>query len=427
MKYYRAIRSMTELICGPISQSLVSSKTLRRLTRSLWKLFRSLFKRGNTYNLLNDSISGEQEENPQTRASEKKNEETVQEMKTLLDKFVCLSDNKPTYTSAGDHLKAAQDQNAVLQEKLLQLKLMIQQEEAPLMMTLGISTDEYQDQIQALEQQKEVLQKELEELKRKRSEEAARRIDLKYLDAQKCELEGQCQHIQEVIQIHSPQYEVVYPEEIQEMKSLILFLKDEVEILLEEQKEVENSRPGSKGLEKEYHQLMKDVEDLKKNNSDQKGELEELNLDLLERQQIPAKLEAIKKEQESLRKENSVLTEQISECRSKIQQTTVLNKPQRPAGNRHSLIPVLAKRLGQKKQVSTDAGATQQPKAEVNKPQRPAGNPPSPKPDSCERWLPVHMDLKPNSEPGNLTALKPQHSSSANPAARRPMTSLSEE
>lgn len=47
--------------------------------------------------------------------------------------------------------------------------------------------------------------------------------------------------------------------------------------------------------------------------------------------------------------------------------------------------------------------------------------------DSCERWLPVHMDLKPNSEPGNLTALKPQHSSSANPAARRPMTSLSEE
>ncbi|KAF6715156.1 hypothetical protein FQA47_010790 [Oryzias melastigma] len=157
-------------------------------------------------------------------------------MKTLLDKFVCLSDNKPTYTSAGDHLKAAQDQNAVLQEKLLQLKLMIQQEEAPLMMTLGISTDEYQDQIQALEQQKEVLQKELEELKRKRSEEAARRIDLKYLDAQKCELEGQCQHIQEVIQIHSPQYEVVYPEEIQEMKSLILFLKDEVEILLEEQR-----------------------------------------------------------------------------------------------------------------------------------------------------------------------------------------------
>ncbi|KAF6733996.1 hypothetical protein FQA47_001912 [Oryzias melastigma] len=295
-------------------------------------------------------------------------------MKTLLDKFVCLSDNKPTYTSAGDHLKAAQDQNAVLQEKLLQLKLMIQQEEAPLMMTLGISTDEYQDQIQALEQQKEVLQKEIEELKRKRSEEAARGIDLKYLDAQKCELEGQCQHIQEVIQIHSEQYEVVYPEEIQEMKSLILFLKDEVEILLEEQKEVENSRPESKELQKESHQLMKDVEDLKKNNSDQKGELEELNLDLLERQQIPAKLEAIKKEQESLRKENSVLMEQISECRSKIQQTAVLNKPQRPAGNRCSFIPVLAKRLGQKKQVSTDAGATEQPTTVLKKPQSPAGN-----------------------------------------------------
>lgn len=54
--------------------------------------------------------------------------------------------------------------------------------------------------------------------------------------------------------------------------------------------------------------------------------------------------------------------------------------------------------------------------------------------DACEWSSPlldpsrdVQTDLQPNSEPGNLTALKPQHSSSANRTLRRSMTSLSEE
>ncbi|XP_036065883.1 coiled-coil domain-containing protein 157-like, partial [Oryzias melastigma] len=252
----RSISSTTEL-CEPNSQTPDRSRGLSGFSRYVRGVFRSLFKPVNENKLQKDSISADQDEalqqKHQINVLEKENEEMVQELKTLLDKFVCLSDNKDTYISAGDHLKAAQDQNSVLQEKLLQLQLKIQQEEAPLMTTPGVSTEEYKDQIQALEQQKEDLQKEMEELKKKRSQEAEMRIELINLDAQKCNLEGQCQHIQEVIQIHSEQHEVVYPEEIQEMKSLILFLKDEVEILLEEQKEVENSRPGSKGLEKEYH------------------------------------------------------------------------------------------------------------------------------------------------------------------------------
>ncbi|XP_023815464.1 involucrin-like [Oryzias latipes] len=348
---------------------------------------------------------------------ELQNEEMVQELEKLQDKLLVLSDRKAKYEPAGDHLKAAQDQNSVLKEKLLQLQSKIQQEEALLMMTPDISPEdlqeEYRDQIQALEQENAVLQKDLEDLKKKRSKEAAMRIDLICIEAQKSHLEDQCQHIREVIQIHSEQQdgELVYPEQIQELKCQINSLEKEKEDLLEEQRKVENAESDIKMLLKEFHQVVKNVDELKKKNCHLKWEFMELNVDFFERQRIPAKLEASTKEQESLRKENAVLAEQVSECRSKIhQQKSVQNQPQSPARNRPSLIPrPMSVRNPEHKQVSMDTGRTQQP-------QSPARNRPSlrPKPVSVRNPEPkqVSMDTgrtqQPQSPARNQPSLRPR-------------------
>ncbi|XP_078811575.1 uncharacterized protein LOC144995684 [Oryzias latipes] len=263
--------------------------------------------------------------------------------------------------------ETARKEKSLLTQQVSQCRSQIQQELALLLTTLDISPDdlhkEYQGQIKALQKQNAVLQKNLEELKH--HQDSAMRMDLSNLEAQKSHLESQCEHIREVIQIQSQQQdgELVYPEQTEELKSEIKSLRQEKKDLLEEQREMENSKLETQALLKEFHQVNSNIEDLKKINYDLKWELKELHVDILEEQGMSAKLEASKKEQEFLQKENAVLTDQMAECRSKIhQQTSVVFEPQSPARNQPSRIPrPVSVRKSEPKQVSMDTGRPQQP------------------------------------------------------------------
>ncbi|RVE63767.1 hypothetical protein OJAV_G00139690 [Oryzias javanicus] len=269
-------------------------------------------------------------------------------------------------------------EKSALTQGVAESRSKLQLEFSLLMKAVGISPNDLQgdprDQIQALQQQNAALQKEQEDLKNKRQEEdAAMRIDLSNLQAEKRDLEDQRESIWEVIQIDE---ELNYPEQIQETKSQILSLRQEMEVLLEEQQEMEKSKSETKALMKEFIKVKSNVEDLKKDNYDLKQELQELNVDLLEQQTIQTKLEAAKTKRDSLRKEKSVLTEQISKYRSKIQQTTALNKSQSPTGNRRSFIPqpVSGEKPRPTREVSTDAAKTQHQTVLLEKRRSPADN-----------------------------------------------------
>ncbi|KAF6723499.1 hypothetical protein FQA47_005192 [Oryzias melastigma] len=277
-------------------------------------------------------------------------------------------------------------EESALTQGVSQARSILQRDFTRLMKAMGISLNNQQgdpiDQIQALQQQNADLQKELEDLKNKRHEEdAAMRIDLSKLQAEKSDLEDQCELIREVI---LKDEELHYPEQIRDMKSQIVSLRQEMEVLQEEQREMEKSKSETKALLKEFSQVKSNVEDLKKENYDLKQELEELNLDLLKQQDIQTKMEAAKTKRESLRKEKSVLIEQISECRSKIHQTAALNKPKSPTGNSQSLIPrpVSAEKPGPTTQVSTDAGKTQHQTVLLKRSRSPPDNSPSLRPSS---------------------------------------------